>query len=161
MEQLSMSPIDPATGCAIQQLLVGRVVSHIRQELGVSADWTDLTKRLKDQYGGVSKPYQRQAVTLISTVRHKGEALTQFALRKEERARQLKARVYETAPSTEEGHRIMQVLNLLVAERLRREMPDRVKKVLVPTATTARIDEVVDIVRTEDEEYCESNEREE
>jgi hypothetical protein len=163
MEQLSVSPIDPATGRAIQQLLVGRVASHVRRELGVSADtdWADLTKRLKDQYGGARKPYQRQAVTLISTVRHKGETPTQFALRMEEGARQLKARVYETAPSTEEGHRIMQVLDLLVAERLRREMPDRVKKVLVSTATTARIDEVVDIVRAEDEEYRESNEREE
>jgi hypothetical protein len=98
MEQLNMSPIDPASGRAIQQLLVGRVASHVWRELGVSADtdWADLTKRLKDQYGGARKPYQRQAVTLISTVRHKGETPTQFALRMEEGARQLKTRTGRT-----------------------------------------------------------------
>jgi hypothetical protein len=89
------------------------------------------------------------------------ETPTQFALRMEEGARELKARVYETASSTKEGHNIMQVLDLLVTERLKREMPERIKKVLVGMATTARIDEVVDLVRAEDEEYREANEREE
>jgi Zinc knuckle len=163
MQQLGVGPMDLETARAIQQLLVGRVAAHVRREIGVSADtqWTDVVRRLKDQYGGARKPFQRQAVTLISMVRQRGETPTQFALRMEEGARQLKARVYETASSTKDGHRIMQVLDLLVTERLRREMPERIKKVLVNTAATARIDEVVDVVKAEDEEYREANEREE
>jgi hypothetical protein len=43
-----------------------------------------------DQYGGAQKPFQRQAVTLISMVRQRGETPTQFAMRMEEGARQLK-----------------------------------------------------------------------
>lgn len=162
MQQLTVGPMDMETARAIQQLLVGRVASHVRRDLGVSADtpWTEVVKRLKDQYGGARKPYQKQAVTLLRMVRQKGETPTQFALRLEAGARQLKARVYETASSTEEGHRIMQVLDLLVTECLRREMPERVKKVLMNTAATARIDEVVDIVRAEDEEYRETKDRE-
>lgn len=163
VEQLVNTPVDPATDKAIRQLLVGRVASHVRRELGVTADveWEALVRRLKDQYGGARKPYQKQAVTLISASRQRGESPTQFASRMEEGTRQLKARVFETAESTEEAHQIMKVLELLVNERLRREMPERVKKVLVLASGNSRIDEVVDIIRAEDEEYREANEKEE
>lgn len=161
--QLAAAPVDATTDRAIKQLLVGRVSTHVRRELGVTADvsWEDLIKRLKDQYGGARKPFQKQAVTLISAARQKGENPAQFALRMEEGARQLKARVYETIQSQEEAYQVMKVLGLLITERLRREMPERVKKALMSATATSRIEEIVDIIRAEDEEYREANEKEE
>ena len=163
IDQLNAAPGDPATDKAIRQLLIGRVATTIRRQLGVTANtrWEDVVKRLKDQYGGARKPYQKQAVTLVSSIRQKGESPSQFATRMEEGARTLRAKVYETTETPDEAHKIMQVLDLLVAERLRREMPERVKKTLKTMADTAALHDVVSVIRDEDEEFGETAEREE
>jgi hypothetical protein len=79
----------------------------------------------------------------------------------EEGARALKARVYETMKSSEEAHTTMKVLELLISERLRREMPERVKKTLKCVSDTAQMKDLIDIIRDEDEEYGETVEKEE
>jgi hypothetical protein len=50
--------------------------------------------------------------------------------------------VYETTESSEEAHQIMEVLDLLIAERLRREMPERVKKTLKCVSEKATMDDI-------------------
>lgn len=163
IEQLEAAPGDPATDRAIRQLLVGRVATTIRRQIGVTANtaWDEVARRLKDQFAGARKPYQRQAVTLVSTVRRKGETPAQFASRIEEGTRMLRAKVFETAGSVEEAHSTMKVLELLVSERLRREMPDRVKKALKATPERATLKDIMDVIRDEDDEFRETAEREE
>jgi hypothetical protein len=119
VEQLEATPGDAATDKAISQLLIGRIATHVRRQIGITInlEWKEVVKRLKEQYGGARKPFQRQAVSMISMTRSRGESPTQFAMRMEEGARALKTRVYETLDSSEEAYRVMQVLNLLVCER--------------------------------------------
>lgn len=161
IEQLQAAPGDPATDKAIRQLLIGRVATTIRRQIGVTANtaWEEVAKKLREQYAGGRKPYQRQAVTLLSTTRRKGETPAQFATRIEEGTRMLRARVFETEKTVEEAHRTMQVLELLVAERIRREMPERVKKTLRETEELHTLGDVIDHVRDEDEEFGEAAER--
>lgn len=161
IEQLQAAPGDPATDRAIRQLLIGRVATTVRRQIGVTANtaWEEVARKLRDQYAGARKPYQRQAVTLISTARRKGETPAQFATRIEEGVRMLKARVFETEKTVEEAHRTMTVLELLVAERVRREMPERVKKTLKAADELNTLDDVIDHVRDEDEEFGETAER--
>jgi hypothetical protein len=162
IDQLRAAPGDPATDRAIRQLLVGRVATTIRRQIGVTAStaWEEVAKRLRAQYAGARKPYQRQAVTLLCTVRRKGETPAQFATRMEEGTRMLRARVFETAVSVEEAHRTMKVLELLMAERLRREMPERIKKTLKEADGLDTFEDVIDLVRDEDEDFGEVAERE-
>jgi hypothetical protein len=163
VDQLNATPGDEATDRAIMQLLVGRVATHVRRQIGVTAnmDWEEVARRLKEQYGGARKPFQKQAVSLISMGRQRGESPSQFARRMEEGARALKARVYETTKSSEEAHATMQILDLLISERLRREMPERVKKTLKCVSDSAQMKDLVDIIRDEDEEFGEAMEKEE
>jgi hypothetical protein len=162
-EQMEDTPGDTATDKAISQLLIGRIATHIRRQIGITInmEWKEVVKRLKEQYGGARKPFQRQAVSLISMTRSRGESPTQFAMRVEEGTRALKARVYETLESSEEAYKVMQVLDLLVSERLRREMPERVKKTLKCVSLTTKMSDLIDIIRDEDEEFGETLEREE
>jgi hypothetical protein len=106
VEQLEAMPGDTATDKAISQLLIGRFATHIRRQIGITVnmEWKEVTKRLKEQYGGARKPFQRQAVSLISMTRSRGESPTQFAMRMEEGVRALKTRVYETVDSSEEAY---------------------------------------------------------
>lgn len=158
VDQLNAAAGDPATDKAIRQMLIGRVATSIRRQIGVTANtpWEEVVKRLKDQYGEARKPYQKQAVTLISSMRQRGETPSQFARRMEEGARVLRTKVYETTGNQEEAHQIMKVLDLLVSERICREMPERVKKSLKVSAERTTLSEVVNIVREEDEEFGEA-----
>lgn len=162
VDQLDAASGDPATDRAIRQLLIGRVATNIRRQIGVTANtpWKEVVKRLKDQYGGARKPYPKQAVTLISSIRQRGESPSQFARKMEEGARGLRTKVYETTSSPEEAHQIMTVLDLLISERICREMPERVKKSLKSTADGTSLMEVVNIIREEDEEFGETTVKE-
>lgn len=161
IEQLKAAPGDPATDLAIRQLLIGRVATTVRRQIGVTAStaWEEVARKLKDHYTGARKPYQRQAVSLISTVRRKGETPAQFATRIEEGSRMLKARVFETEKTVEDAHKTMRVLELLIAERVRMEMPERLKKTLKAADEMNTLDNVIDHIRDEDEEFGETAER--
>ena len=115
MEQLDVAPGGPTTDRAIHQILVGRVATHIRGQIGVTANspWTKVVKRLRAQYGGARIPYQRQAVTLISMARKKGETLSHFAKRTEEGAWTLRVKVFEISVSMEEAHQRKYGIDLL------------------------------------------------
>jgi hypothetical protein len=63
----------------------------------------------------------------------------------------LRARVFETAASVEEAHHPMKVLELLMAERLRRVMPERIKKTLKEADGL----DIIDLARDEVEDFGE------
>jgi hypothetical protein len=54
IEQLRATPGNAATDRAISQLLIGRVATHVRRQIGVTVNmgWEEVVKRLKEQYGG-------------------------------------------------------------------------------------------------------------
>jgi hypothetical protein len=57
IDQVKATPGDPATVKVILQLLIGRVATNIRRQIGVTVnmDCGEEVKRLKDQYGGARK----------------------------------------------------------------------------------------------------------
>ncbi|KAL1114976.1 hypothetical protein AAG570_007799 [Ranatra chinensis] len=57
--------------------------------------------------------------------------------------------------------RKMKCKKSLVVERIKREMPKRLKKVLKSTSTPLRLDKAVDLIREEDEDFQESRRVEE
>ncbi|KAL1139277.1 hypothetical protein AAG570_006263 [Ranatra chinensis] len=163
MAQIEGSGLDETSKLAIRQMLVGRVSVTVRRELGVSmsVEWNEFTKKLKEGYGGARKPYQKQVVSLLRTYRQKGEAPTNFAQSVEARTRVISERIMESEEDKVRAQITIEVVKSLVVEHVRREMPERVRKTLKNPTKPLRLDEVVDMIKEEDEDFREERKSEE
>ncbi|KAL1140914.1 hypothetical protein AAG570_000842 [Ranatra chinensis] len=160
MSQVTGSGLDEGSTRAVRQMLIGRISVVVRRELGINVteQWDAVVKRLKEGYGGARKSYQRQVVSLILTGRSKGESPGAYAQSMEAQVRVLCDRILETE---EDKVKAIELVKSLIVERIKREMPDRIKKALKPTGTPLRLDEAIDVIREEDEEFLESRKVEE
>ncbi|KAL1129673.1 hypothetical protein AAG570_012618 [Ranatra chinensis] len=163
MSQVTGSGLDEGSTRAVRQMLIGRISVVVRRELGINVteQWDAVVKRLKEGYGGVRKSYQRQVVSLILTGRSKGESPGAYAQSMEAQVRVLCDRILETEEDKVKAQHAIELVKSLIVERIKREMPDRIKKVLKPTGTPLRLDEAIDVIREEDEEFLESRKAEE
>ncbi|KAL1140052.1 hypothetical protein AAG570_007029 [Ranatra chinensis] len=163
MNQVIGSGLDEGSTRAVRQMLIGRISVVVRRELGISVteQWDAVVKRLKEGYSGARKSYQRQVVSLILTGRSKGESPGAYALSMEAHVRVLCDRILETEEDKTEAQHAIELVKSLIVERIKREMPDRIKKALKPTGTPLRLDEAIDVIREEDEEFLESRRVEE
>ncbi|KAL1130177.1 hypothetical protein AAG570_013115 [Ranatra chinensis] len=163
MAQIEGSGLDETSKLAIRQMLVGRVSVTVRRELGVSmsVDWDEFTRKLKEGYGGARKPYQKQVVSLLRTNRQKGESPTSFAQSIEARTRVISERIMESEEDKNKAQITIEVVKSLVVEHVRRELPERVRKTLTNPSKSLRLDEVVDMIKEEDEDFKEERKNEE
>ncbi|KAL1140108.1 hypothetical protein AAG570_000040 [Ranatra chinensis] len=155
MAQIEGWGLDETSKLAIRQMLVGRVSVAVRRELGVSmsVDWNEFTRKLKEGYGGARKPYQKQVVSLLRTNRQKGESSTSFAQSIEARTQVISERIMESEEDWDKAQVTIEVVKSLVVEHVRREMPERVRTTLKNPSKPLRLDEVVDIIKEEDEDF--------
>ncbi|KAL1131214.1 hypothetical protein AAG570_010832 [Ranatra chinensis] len=156
--QVAGSALEENLRVAIHQMITGKISVSIRRELGlnVNSSWDECVKKLKEGYGGARKSYQRQVVSLLNLGRGKGESPGAYAQMMEAQTRAICARVVESENDKTGAQYVIQLIKSLVLEKIKREVPDRVKKSLKTTSTPLRLDEAVDIVREEDEEFRES-----
>ncbi|KAL1124816.1 hypothetical protein AAG570_001437 [Ranatra chinensis] len=163
MNQVTGSGLDEGSTRAVRQMLIGRISVVVRRELGINVteQWDAVVKRLKEGYGGARKFYQRQVVSLILTGRSKGESPGAYAQSMEAQVRVLCDRILETEEDKIKAQHAIELVKSLIVERIKRELPDRIKKALKPTGTPLRLDEAIDVIREEDEEFLESRRVEE
>ncbi|KAL1140915.1 hypothetical protein AAG570_000843 [Ranatra chinensis] len=160
--QILGSGLDDNSAKAIRQMAIGRISAPIRRELGIgiTEEWTSVVRRLKEGYGGARKTYQRQVVALLLKGRQKGESPSAYARGMETQVKDICARVMETEEDKVTAKVSMELIKALVVERIRREMPERIKRSL-RSGTPLRLDETVEVIREEDEDFLESRRAEE
>ncbi|KAL1131424.1 hypothetical protein AAG570_011041 [Ranatra chinensis] len=163
MNQVTGSGLDEGSTRAVRQMLIGRISVVVSRELGISVteQWDAVVKRLKEGYGGARKSYQRQVVSLILTGRSKGESPGAYPQSMEAQVRVLCDKILQTEEDKIKAQHAIELAKSLIVERIKREMPDRIKKALKPTGTPLRLDEAIDVIREEDEEFLESRRVEE
>ncbi|KAL1132748.1 hypothetical protein AAG570_010700 [Ranatra chinensis] len=162
-KQVTGSGLEDNLTKAIQQMIIGKISISVRREVGLNMNskWEDCVRRLKEGYGGARKPYQRQVVALLNTGRGKGESPSSYAQRMETHTRAICERVVEAETDQAGAQYAIKLIKSLVVEKIRQEMPDRVKKSLKSTNTALRLDEAVDIIREEDDDFKENRRAEE
>ncbi|KAL1130332.1 hypothetical protein AAG570_013270 [Ranatra chinensis] len=163
MNQVTGSGLDEGSARTVRQMLIGRISVVVRRELGinVAGQWDEVVKRLKEVYDGAQKFYQRQVVSLILTGRNKGESPGAYAQSMEAQVRVLCDRILETEEDKLKAQHAIELVKSLIVERIKREMPERIKKALKPVGAPLRLDEAIDVIREEDEDFMESRKVEE
>ncbi|KAL1138301.1 hypothetical protein AAG570_009989 [Ranatra chinensis] len=97
-----------------------------------------------------------EVVSLLNLGRGKGESPGEYAHMMEAQTRAICDRVVESENDKMEAQYVIKLIKPLLLENIKREVPDRVKKSLKTTSTPLRLDEAVEMVKEEDEEFRES-----